>query len=124
MSQTNWQAKALGLKTELTYDHMQDDDPVIMLIQGKNVFGQVIFCYVKVPFRHYGDIKEKLSNNSQFDPRHYGEIIAAGQGTPSEEMKAEIAAEHGIIPVTISAPPPKADGSEGYPVEDVDNYPY
>ena len=78
MPHTHAQARALGLKTDFTSDQLQSDDPVIMLIQGKNTFGTAMFCYVKIPFRHYKEIKHKLANHIQFDPRAYGEIIAAG----------------------------------------------
>lgn len=86
----------------------------VVLLRGKNSFGDHIYSYVKITFPNFKRMYDSMMANDNFMPSDFGEVIAAGTGEPSEELKAEIAAQYpmignkpsGAAGASASAPPP------------------
>lgn len=121
MSDTSWQAKALAIKAQAFSSNVDEDEPVLILIEGKNTFGDKIFCYLKLPYSGYRILREKMFNQEKFNPRDYGEIVAAGQGQPTEDIKQEIKDEYGFVPVSMNEATPQRFNFEDV---DDDDYPF
>lgn len=100
MTSSNWVAKAIGLKAgaEAGASGSQEDD-VVVLVQGKNVFGDKIYCYLKLPHPSLDEFKGKLASRTKFDIRDYGSIVAAGRGEPTLETESEMKNLFGMLPI-------------------------
>jgi hypothetical protein len=116
-----WQAKAIGFRADLPAAKVPPNEEVVVLLQASNQFGDTIFCYLKLPYERYGEMKEKIANADIVDPRAYGTIVAAGLGKPSEELQQEVTKELGIVSVNLVVPEATPDR---FDVEDVDDYPF
>lgn len=67
----------------------------ILLVRGENEDGQPIFAYVAVRADKLDAFMEAQKNEAFF-PEDYGMIIEAGEGEPSEEVKARMRDEYGF----------------------------
>ncbi|MBN8531539.1 MAG: hypothetical protein J0L97_06730 [Alphaproteobacteria bacterium] len=103
MTRRNWVATAMGMRGTLDDEELEREE-VVLLVQGNNLFDQRIFCYVRVPYFSLKDIKHRMDRGENFDLREYGEVLAAGIGEPSDEIKNEIAEEFEMFPVSARAP--------------------
>ncbi|MBI1275970.1 hypothetical protein GC177_08365 [bacterium] len=121
MTNNSWVAKAIGFRADLPAANVPPHEEVVLLLQASNHFGDMIFCYLKLPFEKYSELKEKIANADVVDPRAYGTIVAAGLGKPSEELQQEVAKELGIVSVNLVGSEPTPDR---FNVEDVDDYPF
>ncbi len=106
---TQWHSKALSSSKDTLSD--QDgaplDEHVVILMQGKNTFGDRVYSYLKITL---GDLKRMQSavlSRQTFNPSDFGTIIAAGKGEPTDEVKAEINAMYKTIePSQLTKPTP------------------
>ena len=73
------------------------EDYGVLLLRGKNNFGNLIYSYVKVAFSNIERLQLSLKNRLPFNPSDFGEVIAAGTGEPTPEVQAEIAAQYPMI---------------------------
>lgn len=95
--------------------HLFKDEYAVMLLQGKNLFGDMIYSYVKVAM---GDIKRlyaAMQSGANFNPSDFGTVVAAGKGEPTPELKAEMATTyHMLEPINPAVFPANANaaGSE------------
>ena len=78
---------------------------VVLLLYGKNSFGDKIYSYVKVSLPNLPRLKSGVLSGKPFTPSDFGEVLAAGKGEPSAEVRAEIAA---LYPITDSRGVPRA----------------
>lgn len=123
MPQNSWTAKALGVKEPVDPQHIPDDAEVVVLVQAENMFGDPIYCYLKLQFEHYDTVKSKLEAGEKFDLREYGDIIAAGRGEPTDEVRQEISEEYNMVQVAIQEPEPIPESFD-YEEVDEDNFPF
>lgn len=93
----------MGMRGTLDDEELEREE-VVLLVQGNNLFDQRIFCYVRVPYFSLKTIKQRMDRGENFDLREYGEVLAAGLGEPSDEIKNEIAEEFEMFPVSARAP--------------------
>lgn len=73
------------------------DEPVVILMQGKNTFGDRIYAYLKITL---GDIKRMqvaLQQGETFNPSDFGTVLAAGKGEPPPEIRSEISSLYKIL---------------------------
>jgi hypothetical protein len=90
------------------------DEEVVILMQGKNSFGDDIYSYIKVTVRNFYALAEFVKTRGDFIPSDYGTVIAAGTGEPPEFLRAEMAVTYNLVdiprhvsnPSKISVAPP------------------
>lgn len=93
---TKWSSEILG-KSAVDFNALLKDEYAVVLLQGKNVFGDMIYCYVKVILPNIEKLQAALTGGGTFNPSDFGEVIAAGKGTPPEEVRAEIALTYPML---------------------------
>ncbi|MCH2546635.1 MAG: hypothetical protein MK052_03355 [Alphaproteobacteria bacterium] len=86
-----------------------------LLILGRNTFGDEIYTYMTLPMQRIDEVKERISSGENFVPAHYGQVLAAGRGVPSEEVREELGTpEFMLYFKPKSLPDKKLSGSGGY----------
>lgn len=75
---------------------MMDEKVTIALI-GKNVIGERMFAYLHLRYGKLIELRETLGGKGNFLPSDYGEVIAAGEGEPSEELHAWMVVQYGLM---------------------------
>lgn len=93
----NWAAVALGIKAMLK-DEVLREREITILIRGKNIHDEEIYCYLKTPLKHYPIIKQMLENQERFDIRDFGEVVEAGEGEPPEEVRERMKRDFDMVP--------------------------
>lgn len=73
------------------------EDFAVLLLRGKNAFGTLIYSYVKVSLPNIKRLYESLQSGAQFNASDFGEVVAAGTGDPTDEVKAEIASQYPML---------------------------
>jgi hypothetical protein len=117
---TDWVTKALGSDkaagkqaAEVLDDSLLDEEMVVLL-QGKNAYGDPIYSYLQLTLRRFRELREAAKGGRDFSPSEYGSVLAAGQGSPSAELRSEMAVTYNLI--DIPAPqPPKVNLSQPVP---------
>jgi hypothetical protein len=105
---TKWSTEVLGNGGKTDFASLLKNESTVILLRGKNVFGDMIFCYLKIT---YGDI-EKLQaaaeGTERFNISDFGTVIAAGKGEPNAEVQAEIAVAYPMLekPKALFGKPP------------------
>ncbi len=97
---TKWTTRALSENStpvELTEEMLQEN--VVILLQGKNVFGDRIFSYLELTLESLQELKAKMRTNDNFMPSDFGTVLAAGRGEPSDELRSEMAVTYNMIDV-------------------------
>lgn len=105
-----WTARA-GNKGLLTgVDESVLDERAVVLLQGKNHFGDDIYSFVNITVRDYARMRQQMLEGRTFLPSDFGEVLAAGKGKPSPEITREIEGAHGklerLTPQPQPIPPP------------------
>lgn len=102
---TTWKTSAFSKNsTPVEIDEALLNEKVVILLQGKNVYGDQIFTYLQLTLRSLQQLREKMRKQEDFMPAEYGTVLAAGKGEPSVELRSEMAVTHNMIDV----PRPKA----------------
>jgi Zn-finger domain-containing protein len=110
---TTWKTGAFSKNsTAVAIDETLLDEKVVILLQGKNVFGDQIYTYLRMTLRSLQQLRDKMHKNDNFMPAEYGEVLAAGKGEPSAELKSEMAVTYNMIDV----PRPKVDAPPSFAV--------
>lgn len=73
------------------------DEYAVILLQGKNSFGDMIYSYVEVTLPNIKLLYSALNSGEDFTPSDFGKILEAGKGIPSDELKAEMAARYSML---------------------------
>ncbi|NBX04155.1 MAG: hypothetical protein EBR02_08905 [Alphaproteobacteria bacterium] len=92
---TQWSNQSQGAKPD--FSQFFKDDYGIILLRGKNSFGTLIYSYVKVSFPNIDRLQHCLRNSLPFSPSDFGEVIAAGTGEPTDEVRLEVGRLYPII---------------------------
>lgn len=102
-----WNSQVLG-KSSVDFGELLKDEYVVTLLQGKNAFGDMIYCYLKVILPNLAKLQAALTGGKNFNPSDFGEVIAAGKGVPPDDVRAEIALTYPMLekPRVIQGPPP------------------
>jgi len=88
---TKWSTKALTKKDAATdFSHLFKDEYAVMLLQGKNTFGDMIYSYVKVAMPDIKHLYAAMQSGANFNPSDFGTVVAAGKGEPTPEIRAEM----------------------------------
>ena len=97
----NWIAKTLGKVGTRADEGPVDvdvDEDLLVLVQGKNVFNDKIYCYLKIPSLRLEEFNKILRASNNFDLRQFGTVVAAGRGIPSSDVQTEVIQELGLKP--------------------------
>lgn len=110
MRKSNWSASGFGryVSPDLVLDEFLDDE-VIVLLQGRNTFGDELFIYLQITGRNLREIFRMMQQGENFKPVDFGSIIVAGRGEPTDELKAEMLNEYNMMDVPKPKPPFKVD---------------
>lgn len=106
-----WSSRALSKRFHPDQlDEASLNEKGVILMQGRNVFGDQVYSYLELTVRKAIELKAHLDEGKEFNPSDFGTVVAAGKGQPSEELKAEMAATYHLIDApTVKKPaPPKA----------------
>ena len=86
------------------------DEYAVILLQGKNGFGDMIYSYVKVTLPNIKRLYAALTSGEAFSPSDFGSVIAAGKGSPSDSLRKEMDDTYNMlqaIPPTVFPPAAK-----------------
>lgn len=113
---TQWNTRPFGNgQSPPTYDESLGD-AVVLLLRGKNTFGDRIYSYLKISSADLRRMQEALAQGQTFNPSDFGTVVAAGQGEPPAEVKQEIESTYKVLTsgaqqaAEPAAPPPAAKG--------------
>ncbi|MFM9890186.1 MAG: hypothetical protein ACKVOE_06030 [Rickettsiales bacterium] len=110
---TTWKTGAYSKNsTPVELDDALLAEKVVILLQGRNIYGDAIFTYLQLTLKSLQQLRDKMRKSEDFMPAEYGTVLAAGRGEPSAEMRSEMAVTHNMIDV----PRPKAAPPPGYAV--------
>ncbi len=73
------------------------EEYAVILLQGHNSFGDMIYSYVEVTLPNIKRLYAALNSGDDFTPSDFGTIVHAGKGTPSEAVRNEMAAKHNML---------------------------
>ncbi len=79
------------------FDELFKDEFAVMLLQGKNSFGDMIYSYIKVTLPNIKLLYAAINSGNDFSPSDFGTIIASGKGIPSEELKKEMSDTYNML---------------------------
>lgn len=80
-----------GSETNLAHED------VVLLLSGFNNAGDQIYNYLKLELKDVEKLVKNVESGGRFDVRQYGEVIAAGLGVPTEEVKREVESKYKMI---------------------------
>lgn len=95
-----WDTKAMGDPSHTEEFQISDEllaQEAVILAEGKNMFGDPIYSYIKFPMRNFRKLRDAMAAGENFKPSDYGEVIAAGRGEPSQELKDEMRVQYGLV---------------------------
>lgn len=108
-----WKTSAFSKNsTAVELDDALLNEKVVILLQGKNVYGDPIFTYLQLTLKSLQQLRDKMRAAQDFMPAEYGEVLAAGRGEPSAELRSEMAVTHNMVDV----PRPKPAAAPSYAV--------
>jgi hypothetical protein len=93
----DWNQKEISSNAASDDEELLAKEDIIMLMQGKNAFGERIYCYLRLSINNLRRMKNAIINKEQFLPSDYGEVLAAGNGYPTPELRAEMAVKYGMM---------------------------
>ncbi len=73
------------------------DQFVVLLLFGKNSFGDKIYSYLKITLANLPRLKSAILTGQGFNPSDFGEVVAAGKGEPVEAVRNEIASMYQVL---------------------------
>lgn len=95
---TKWSAETLGKNGgKPDFGALLKDESRIMLLRGKNVFGDFVYCYLKIAMPDIAKLDAAIAGEGNFNLSDFGTVLAAGKGEPPAEVKAEIAQTYPTI---------------------------
>jgi hypothetical protein len=82
-------------KLTIHEQRMAERIALVLLVRGENPDGEAIYAYVGIP----GDRLQEFTaaqDSGTFYPEDFGEIIEAGEGEPSEEVRRKMETKWGF----------------------------
>ncbi len=106
MTKNKWIAPAFGkyVSPDLVDDGLLDAE-VVVLLEGNNLFGDKVYCYLQLTCANLKEIFRKIQASENFKPSEYGDVVASGRGEPPPEVKAAMHSEHEITDIPKPNPP-------------------
>lgn len=105
---TQWTTRAINKSLmDLPFPEELMEEFVVILMQGKNSFGDKVYCYLEITIRKMKELRAKMVAGEGFSPSDFGTVVAAGRGEPTPEVKAELSLTYKIIDSPHSMPAAK-----------------
>jgi hypothetical protein len=98
-----WSTQVLGNRPN--FGELLKDEFTVVLLRGKNTFGDLIYCYLKITFPDLEKLEAALKGDVNFNASDFGTVVAAGKGEPSDEVKAEIATIYPMLQAHVTTKP-------------------
>jgi hypothetical protein len=116
MSSTQWSSQGVPKDSSTTnFDELFKDEYAVLLLQGKNSFGDIIYSYLKVAMPDIKRLYEALHAGKGFNASDFGTVVAAGKGEPTPEVKSEIASTYKMLaPIKPAEFPAKTDDKKNW----------
>lgn len=73
------------------------EEEIVLLLTGFNNFGDKIYNYLKLPLSKVQPLIQALNGGGRFEVRDFGEVVAAGLGMPTPEVKQEVESSYKMI---------------------------
>ena len=93
---SQWNSQNIGKNIDALQSGLLDEEGVI-LMQGKNTFGDRIYSYLKLSVRDLMRMQEAIKAGEPFNPSEFGSVVAAGKGEPTSEIHGEITSTYKYI---------------------------
>lgn len=112
---TQWNTRSLGKGDHPIVTDAQglQEGTVVILMQGKNTFGDRIYSYLKITLEDLKRMQAAVQKGEPFNPSDFGTVVAAGKGDPTDEVKAEVASMYKVLDSAssggASSAPPAAE---------------
>lgn len=94
---TKWSTEVLGGGGKPDFAALLKDEFTVILLRGKNVFGDMIYCYLKITFADIEKLQAAIEGPGNFNISDFGSVIAAGKGEPTSEVQAEVALAYPML---------------------------
>jgi hypothetical protein len=108
---TQWTSNALsGGGGGLPPGDELDSKSLVLLLYGKNSFGNKIYSYVKITLGNLKKLKAAIDLGKGFMPSDFGEVLYAGTGEPTDAVRTEMKALYQVMDSQK-----KAASAEAYP---------
>ncbi|HEY1631409.1 MAG TPA: DUF2610 domain-containing protein [Rhizomicrobium sp.] len=72
------------------------DSVVVILLQGKNLHGEPMFCYLQITLRDLKRLRDGMQVGTDYEPGDYGTVLAEGNGEPDAGLRARMAENYKI----------------------------
>lgn len=108
-----WITQSLGslnLTGESAIDETVLDEELVILLNGTNMFNDPVYSYVKMTLRGFSRLREAMLSSENCSPSDFGEVLAAGTGTPSQSIIDEMRVKYQLVDIpkpAIQAATPK-----------------
>ena len=88
---------------------------VVILLQGKNRNGDEIYSYLKLLMSSVFELRDAIITRRDFSPSDFGDVLAAGLGEPSPELRSEMAVKYDLVDMKPQAKPKKINFAQAAP---------
>ncbi|MDG1287368.1 MAG: hypothetical protein P8P30_07350 [Rickettsiales bacterium] len=99
-SKKHWDTKAMGDPSHTADLEISDEllqQEAVILAEGKNMFGDPIYSYIKFPMKNFRRLRDAMAAGENFKPSDYGTVVAAGRGEPPQDLKDEMRIQYGLV---------------------------
>lgn len=95
---TDWVSKAFSAKAAtVQIDEELLDEEVVIYMTGRNIYNDPTYAYIKLSLRNLQKLKAAMDAGEKFMPSDFGEVLAAGKGEPSPEIRSEMALTYNLV---------------------------
>ena len=81
-----------------------NDIEVVIFLQGSNLTGDPVFSYLKLVGSSLREMFRAMAAGQNFVPTQYGEVLEAGLGQPSAEVRERMKEKYNMIDVPAPRP--------------------
>jgi hypothetical protein len=112
------QGKPSQVDVDAVLRHLLDYEKIVVLMEGTNLYGDRIYCYLQITLRNLGRLRETHNRGKDFDPRHFGTVLESGLGEPSDEVRERMSRTYKVartpnIQDFEERAPPKTEAAAG-----------
>jgi hypothetical protein len=99
MNTERWVERAIGLQG---FEEEIVDKSLVIMLQGKNVFGDRIFTYLELRLGMLPELKKAMDSGADFSPFSFGKVVAGDTRNASPELLEDMSRRYNMV----DFPPP------------------